>query len=448
MAKKIVPIVMAMFFVFNFSFTAFGESTSAGENSPASIPGFSPDIQGLLTSLLDTHEEIQSYTHRVESAKAVLRQSKGLYYPHLDLYGDTGWEKIRKETADDTEEDRYNVTLRGTQLITDFGRTTNTIARDRVLLEQAKASLDSIRQQTMRDGIIAYINIVRARDRLKIAKKSESRIKELTGIEKALVEKGAGLTSDVLQAKSQLAGAMALRVEANGELEIAKNRFQSVFDYYPTPEDVEAFQEVPFPEGFMPDTLENAVAVSLETNPEIKITAYDVDSSRKEVRISKSANFPTVSLFAEASNANDNDGLLGYREDYSAGVEFSYNLLRGGSDQAAIRSALQNNAAASTHLAHAKRLVQEQVKNSWELLVTQTLRNDLLDQQADILKNFLELAKKERKMGSRSLLDVLNGEVNYLNAQGNAVAAKEDTKIAAYNLLFAMGKIELDLFTP
>jgi len=58
----------------------------------------------------------------------------------------------------------------------------------------------------------------------------------------------------------------------------------------------------------------------------------------------------------------------------------------------------------------------------------------------------LELAKKERKMGTRSLLDVLNGEVNYINAQGNAIAAKEDTKIAAFNLLFTMGRIHLDLF--
>ncbi|MCG8619966.1 MAG: TolC family protein, partial [Desulfobacterales bacterium] len=71
-----------------------------------------------------------------------------------------------------------------------------------------------------------------------------------------------------------------------------------------------------------------------------------------------------------------------------------------------------------------------------------------LDQQADILKNFLELAKKERKMGTRSLLDVLNGEVNYINAQGTAIAAREDMKIAAYNLVFAMGQMDVELFKP
>ena len=91
-------------------------------------------------------------------------------------------------------------------------------------------------------------------------------------------------------------------------------------------------------------------------------------------------------------------------------------------------------------------MVREQVRNSWVQLATLRQTQELLYQQADILKNFLGLAKKERKMGTRSLLDVLNGEVNYINAQGTAIAAREDTKIAAYNLLFSMGLMNLDLF--
>jgi adhesin transport system outer membrane protein len=57
----------------------------------------------------------------------------------------------------------------------------------------------------------------------------------------------------------------------------------------------------------------------------------------------------------------------------------------------------------------------------------------------------LLLAKKERKMGTRSLLDVLNGEVNFINASAAAIAANQDTKIAAFNLFFAMGNIGMEL---
>lgn len=409
---------------------------------------FNSDPHTMLNQLLGNHQEIQTYKHRVESAEGKLRQSIGLYLPSIDLTGDAGKENIEKESETTTREWRHEVRLKGTQLITDFGLTTNTIARDRVNLEQSKAGLDSITQQMLRDGITTYIYIVRARERLKSARYSESRIKELTGVEETLVEKGAGLTSDVLQAKSQLAGAMALRVEAEGDLRLAKNHFQAVFYYYPTDEEIQTFVEVKLPEPQLPAALEPAIETALTNHPEIKITRYDLDLTRKDIKISKSSYFPSISLFGEAVNADKDNGATGYRRDYAAGVEFNYNLFRGGSDYAAVKSSMANQTAAATHLEHAQKLVREQVRNFWEQFLTLTQRKALLDQQTEILKNFLELAKKERTMGTRSLLDVLNGEVNYINAQGTAIAAREDMKIAAYNLLFSMGQINLDLFLP
>ena len=409
---------------------------------------FDPTPHGTLSQLLANHQEIKTYKHRVESAENMLRQSVGLYLPSLDLYGDGGKENITKEIGDDvnTYQWRHEVTLKVTQLLTDFGKTTGTIDRDRVALEQAHAGLDSITQQMLRDGITSYIQIVRARERLGSARLSESRIKELTGVEKALVEKGAGLTSDVLQAKSQLAGAMALRVEAEGALRIAKNHFQAVFYHYPTDDEVASFIEVRLPSAEFPASLEPAIAIALANHPEIQITKYDLDLTRKDIKISKSAYFPTFNLFGEYIDADDDSGLDGWRRDYNVGVEFSYNLYRGGSDYAAVKSASATESAASTHLNQAQKLVQEQVRNSWEQYRTLTEKKELLDQQTEILRHFLELAKKERKMGSRSLLDVLNGEVNYITAQGTAIAAREDKKIAAYNLLFSMGQMDLDLF--
>jgi len=407
---------------------------------------FSTDPHTLLSQLLNTHQEVQAYKNRVISAENELRQSIGLYLPSLDLYGDAGKEAIEKEDQVNSYHWRHELTLKATQLLTDFGKTTGTIKRDQVALEQALASLDGITQQTLRDGITAYIQVVRARERLKTARYSESRIKALTGVEKALVEKGAGLTSDVLQAKSQLAGAMALRVEAQGELKLAKNRFQAVFYHHPTDEEVAAFIELPLPDAVLPAQLEPAVAIAMGNNPEIQINKYDLDMSRKDITISKAAYFPTASLFGEYIHADNNDGFDKQRKDYSFGIEFSYNLYSGGSDVAAVRSAQAITTAAATHLEHSRKLVEEQVRNSWEQYLTLTERKELLDQQADILRNFLELAKKERKMGTRSLLDVLNGEVNYINAQGTAIAAREDMKIAAYNLVFAMGQMDIDLF--
>ena len=420
--------------------------TSTAPCTPVNQPAtFTPDLHTLLNRLLDSNEEIQNYRHQVKKAEEMLKQSRAGRYPTVDLYGDTGWEKVEKEFENDTDGLRHEVTLRGRQLLTDFGRTRNAIKRDETILSQTHARLESVRQQMMREGIAAYINIVSSREKLKTARYSEKRIKQLTGIEVALVQKGAGLTSDVLQAKSQLAGAMALTVEAKGELNIARNRFQSVFYHYPSLAEVEQFTALAYPLDHLPVTLEKAIL-----NAGQKQSGTFNYKTRSEHRRQRGGFVPVLPVSHRPPLCRDGKtptitaAFPDIVTSTPPAMEFNYNIFRGGMDRAGIKSALAKKNAAHAHLQYAMKLVTEQVRNSWDQLTILKQKNELLNQQIDILKNFLDLARKERKMGTRSLLDVLNGEVNYINAQGNAIAAREDTKIAAYNLLFSMGRIHLN----
>ncbi len=439
--KNFFPNYLAFFFlIFCMSMDAYGETPS--QNTNASYP----TLRGWLITVLKNNEEIKSFENQVEQAKARYSQSKGLYYPTMDLRADGGREKINKEFSADTEENRYNITLRANQLITDFGKTQDSIARSGVLLDQANARLESKRQQVLLQGITAYINIVKARERLRLSRQSEERIKELTGIEKTLVEKQAGLSSDVLQAKSQLAGAMALRVQAEGELSIARNRFQVIFSHALDTVEIEQFTDIEAPFEKLPAMIEEAVSTAQKQNPELMVALFNTQIAEKDIDIAKAAFYPQLNLYAEALRKDNEDGIKGYSDELSAGMEFRYNLFNGGMDRAALKSALANKNASSYNAEHAQKIIREQVNNSWEQLSILKQRSDLLEQQAEIVENFLILAKKERKMGTRSLLDVLNGEINFINAVASSIATRQDTKIAAYNLFFAMGNINLELF--
>jgi TolC family type I secretion outer membrane protein len=441
MYKIISNLASVFVLIFCLSVNSYGNDLSSkATNTPVDST-----LHSLLENVLQTHEDIKNFESQVEKAHAQHRKTRGLYYPTLDLRADGGRERTDREFGSDTVMNRYDASLRANQLITDFGKTQNMIDRSMVLIEQAEARLASKRQQVLREGILAYINLVKARDRLKSAQKSENRIKELTGIEKTLVEKKAGLSSDLLQAKSQLAGAMALRVQAEGDLSIAKNRFQAVFFYTPDSSETDQLADIPFPHNKLPVTLEDAVILAQKQNPELLITFYDTQLAQKDIDIAQTAFYPQLNLFADARKTDNDDGIEGYKNQLSAGLEFRYNLFRGGADQAELTSALANKQAASYYTRYVQRIIREQVGNSWEQLSIFKHRAELLKQQADIVENFLLLAKKERKMGTRSLLDVLNGEVNHINASAAAIVANQDTKIAAFNLFFAMGNMGLDL---
>jgi len=138
--KKITYAMMIIsFFILSFSPAVFAETQVKKTDSNK----FNPDPKVMLKKLLENHQEIKSLKHRVESAEAVLEQSRGMYYPSIDLFGDTGRERIRREGQDDTTEYRHELTLKASQLITDFGRTTNAIKHDEIFLQQARAHLES-----------------------------------------------------------------------------------------------------------------------------------------------------------------------------------------------------------------------------------------------------------------------------------------------------------------
>ena len=62
--------------------------------------------------------------------------------------------------------------------------------------------------------------------------------------------------------------------------------------------------------------------------------------------------------------------------------------------------------------------------------------------QAELTDRFLELAYKQRKLGERSLLDVLANETSLFNARSDAVAVDISTIEAAYRLLRVLGSLD------
>ena len=65
----------------------------------------------------------------------------------------------------------------------------------------------------------------------------------------------------------------------------------------------------------------------------------------------------------------------------------------------------------------------------------------MLKNQANIASEFLVFARKERKLGRRSLLDVLGGETALINASSDSASANIDIAIATIALLDTMGAL-------
>jgi outer membrane protein TolC len=305
--------------------------------------------------------------------------------------------------------------------------------------------VNAARQDVILRGTSAYLDVYRHAQRLRLARESEQRIVDLTGIEETLVTRGAGLASDVLQAKSQLAGARALRVRAEGQLNNALNRFKTVFGYYPTEEQIKDMMLPPRPGDYIPVTVEEALIIADENSLDLYMADRDIDIAGQEVRLRESRYYPSFSLVGEFKRKENDLGVSGVRTEALGMVTMNWELISGGKDMAAVSEARFNRTELKRRKNDLENIVQERVLIAWENLLTSRENARYLRDQANIMEEFLELAKRERRLGTRSLLDVLNGEVTHLNALSNAISAEIDQDLALYNMLYAMGRLELDV---
>ncbi len=410
-------------------------------------PALSLTLSEILPPLLNKHELIKAAEARRNQAYQRIKQIVANKYPQLNLSVQGAREYINFPGDIPRSIKTKNieaVTLE--QLISDFGLTDATFREAKAAYEQAKAQLEAIRQQVMFQGALAFLNLIKTREQLKYALKSEKRIKDLTGMEEIMLKKGAGVSSNVLQVKARLAGARALRVRTEGEYILAKNRFKSIFKYLPTDEEIATFTLPRDVEKKLPPSLNEAIAWALKNNPKIRMGKFALQAARYAYMARKRVFFPKLSLFGNLIRRENDDGITGIRKDAVLGIKLDYNIFAGGRDLATRNMAYSSMISTQEQLQNLKNKVEEEVRNAWQNLLTYKANYKLLQNQANIVNAFLKLAIKERKLGTRTLLDVLSGELEYINAQSNAVASKVDTIAATYNLYYAMGKFNIELF--
>ncbi len=403
----------------------------------------SAGMEEYLQGLLDKNNQVKSYEAKRRQAKEKLWQAKSRYLPQVNLHSQANKENIDREHGRYTHMDRSYINVRSTQLVTDFGKTSAGIDKAQELLRRAELQLNMVRKKVLLEGVTAYLQVLQAKERLRYARRSEKNIKEQTGMEKTLVRKGAGLSSDVLQARSQLAGARALRIRAEGELEMAMNRFQAVFHTRLEDEELAAMVKPDLPGEKLPETRREAVRKALKDNPKLLVLEKALEAAGEEVDIQEGNLLPRINLFAAMEYKENDSGIRGYRKDTRGGIELSCDLFKSGGDWAAYKAAREKKTSKLKNLKYQRKQVQKKARNDWNSFRIQTKNHEHLQNQARIASEFLEMAKKERKLGNRSLLDILSGETEYIRSVSDAVSADISRRLAAYKLLYTTGDLTL-----
>lgn len=416
------------------------ENQSPPAKAAAEVP---VTLKESVAHLMQIHDRIKAAEAALKSAEHMEKRAKGVWYPRLNAQIDGGREDINhSDGTKNTGMNRNVETLSANQLLYDFGGASGTIAQAKGVRNETQAKLEQMRQEVSMQGVSAYLGLIRAREMLRYAIRSEDNIKRLSGMQEALVERGVGLSYEELQIKAQLAGAQAHRVNVERSMVSARNNYRAVFQFDPSDAQIDTLLLPGMPTTQLPSTLDGAVELALDANPSLVELQYSITSRQGELAQRESAMYPKFEAVAEAMRKENDQGESSVRTEGRAGLQVSYNLFQGFRDVEATRAAKSDIVSVRKTLLDRRRTVEERVRNAWNDMTTLTRTVALYDNQANITWSFLELIKKKKALGGEvNLLDILVGERDYISATSSKVTADIDLITAAYTLFYQMGQL-------
>ena len=401
------------------------------------------NLKAALKSVLNNHKTVLATKNDIKAAELRVKQSKGGFFPSLDGTANYGHENIIKYgPGNNTQLMARDATAKLTQTITDFGLTKSTVKTSRLSLKQTQATETQIKNDILLRAITAYLRVIQSRESVRYAIQSVANIKKQPELEDAAVTAGGGLTSDVLQAKTQLAGAQARLIQFEGVLATSRHEFEYVFNSFP--DDLNTLVLLKSVFDKLPNTLEEAEEITMKNNPSLIAARITEDIGKEAINTAKSSLYPTVKGIVSHSEKQDFGGVVGFKRETSAKLDFAYPLNLSLSEYAGKNAAVESYIATSTRIRDQEDMIKQMLRTTWDGLKTAQQNAQFLTNQARISGEFLELARQERQAGNRTLLDVLGGETALINAQADAIAAKIEVLINSYTLMSLMGGLSIE----
>ena len=411
----------------------------------AAVAARANPLEAELVGLLMDHPQIQAAEKDVQSKRDEIDKASAEFWPSVSITADAGPEVIDSPStrAADLDPRSFERTLNvatvsvNQNLFNGFS-TSATVKTAQLNREISQITLEGTRQNTLFEGINAYINVLRQKRLVELARTNEGTIQRQLQLEDERVRRGSGVAVDVLQAKSRLQIAKERRVSFEGALEDAVSRYRQVFGHAP---DIERMMDPVPPIGLIPSDLKNVLRVALAENPAVINSGTTVEVARERQRTVRSELFPSVDLEGTYNYEKHNNAVIGTRRDYSVLLRATWDLFTGFSTRAGLsQAAFDYRASKDTHRFVSRRVV-EQGRLAWQAVITARQRLELLENAVNIASEVFDSREKLREAGKETVINVLDAENEVNSAQINYTGAAYDERVAVYQVLLAMGRL-------
>ena len=398
----------------------------------------------LLDALNQTYQnniQLNAERENIKASEEDVNIAKADYKPSLTLSGSKSIENTNKLTnqsggdATINDVDPFSTSIKLEQKLLDYGRDL-ALEKNITALNLAKAKLVKKEQEILHDAIYAFTNLIFARETLNINAKNLNLLIRQVENDKIRRDRGQITNTDLAQSESSLAGAQAQFAKSKSDLLISKLNYENVIGKLSDPNQLKKNSNAIVS---IPSTLNEAINISKQNNPDILIAKLDLEKSEKDLAISESDLKPTASISLQRTYTDDLSATVNQKEQDVLKATLSWPFYSGGKKKSTINKNSNLTTRKRLLLDDAVRTNETNVASAWSSLESSESFLNSVKVQVSAAKIANEGIAAEYERGSRTTLDVIQSNALLLSAQISLASSEKNYLMAQYNLLKAVG---------
>ncbi|ALV73210.1 MULTISPECIES: TolC family protein [Acinetobacter] len=387
------------------------------------------DFLDAIRQALQRRPEITQGIAEVAQQQANIDTVKSQYFPQISGGFNTG-------DFTTGERGRQVFSISATQMLYDFGKIKSAVTVEQAKLMQDQAQLlleiDDISYQVAN----AIVNIKRYEELVKIADQQISGIGRIAEIARLRAQAGISSQADPIQAQSNLEAAQSTKVVQEAQLHQYQQKLRTLLGYDVSNVNINMPSFLVEKAGLYDEIDFNNVSKMMAAQTAVQIAKFQKQQTKLNV-------YPTLNIKGSLSQAvngrnpnnNEDDGFYN-----SIMLEASSTFFQGGAISARNRAASYAEEAAKAQVSTVyldvldqTRLIQTEVESKQKQMV-------VLAQRRETTKRTKELYQEQYKLGTRTVVDLLNAEQAIHGAAQEIEAARYDIYTALIRYIEITGR--------
>jgi outer membrane protein len=324
------------------------------------------------------------------------------------------------------------------QLITDFGRTSNLISSAKLQEKARLADAEASREDIVLLTDQVFFGVIEAQETLKVAAQTVSARQALTDQVSALASSKLRSDLDLSFAQVNLSQAKLLRLNAQNDLDAAKASLCSVLGY----DKLMNFQLVddtgPLP-PLAPDP-ETLIAQAIQNRPDLQSLKFNEQAAQKFSKAQHEQLLPTISALGVAGDTPTGSPQYFTTTWYGAiGGNVSFPVFNGFRFTAQASEAALQAQSASEQTRALQEQVARNVRTAWLNANTALQRVTVTSELVQEANTALDLAKTRYDLGLSSIVELSQAELQQTEAAISNANAKSQYNFAISTINFQTG---------